>query len=55
MHFTPNGRMVVKYKTVTYKMDNKGGVKSIAIIKFLFQLLVDNMKEFSKKKKYFVI
>ena len=47
--------MVGKEKNVTDKIYDNGGVKIIAIINFFVQPLVENMKEFAEKKKYFVI
>ena len=47
--------MVGKEKNVADRIDEKGGGKIIATIKFLVRPLVENTKEFSEKKKYFVI
>ena len=46
MNFSPDDRMFVKDKNVTDEIDDKGGGKSIDMIKSLVQALVDNMKEF---------
>ena len=45
VNFTPDGHMVVKYKKLTDKNYNKGGGKIIAMINFLVQPLVENIKE----------
>ena len=44
MNFTLDGRMVGKDKNMTDEIDDKGGGKIIAMIKFLVQPLVENMK-----------
>ena len=48
VNFIPDGNMVEKDKIVTDKMDYKGGGKIIAMVKFLVQSLVNNMKESSE-------
>ena len=55
LNFTPVGRTVGKDKNLTDRIYDKVGGKIIAMIKFLVQPLVDNMEEFSDKRKYFVI
>ena len=44
VNFTPDGRMVGKDKTVAEKNDDKGGANITAMIKFLVQPIVDNIK-----------
>ena len=44
VNFTLDGRMVGKDKNMTDEIDDKGGGKIIAMIKFLVQPLVENMK-----------
>ena len=44
-----------KYKKVTDNIDEKGGGNIIDMIRFIVHPLVENMKQFSEKKKYFVI
>ena len=55
MNYTPYGRTVGKYNTVTAEIDYKGGGNIVAMIKSLVQPLVENMKVFLEEKKYFVI
>ena len=53
--FTPDKHMIGKNRKVTYEIYDKGSGKIIAIIKFLFHPLAENMKEFADKNKYFLI
>ena len=55
MNFTPDGRRFGKDKNVTDEIDDKGGGMIFAMKKFLVCPLVDNMKAFAEKKKYFLI
>ena len=44
VNFTLDGRIVGKDKNMTDEIDDEGGDKIIAMIKFLIQPLVENMK-----------
>ena len=53
--FIPDGRVFGNDNNVTDGIDSKGGGNIIAMIKFLVQSLVENMKYFVEKNKFSVL